>query len=245
MAAVALALRFALESTPSRPSGSAVSAGDGGITGAAYAGAAIVVLVVNWAWFIAPRSTRSPLPIRWRTLAGAAVMLLAAALLAVAGEPLAAAVFAAIVVVGHGRVVRARRGGPGLAGAAGAGASGSGAGAPRSDRCSQLCGARLCGSTHLTDAWAPSSSSAGGPNDGSDAEALRTLRRSSERHAPLARRAAPLARRPAARRRAARRPATTARSATAGRSAPRAVHHGGGGKRLRTQRQPPAQARAP
>ncbi len=100
MAAVALAIAFALELNAI----AAVAiwgfrAGDGGIPGAAYAGAAVVVLVVNWAWFIAPRSTRSPIPIRWRTLVGAAVMLLAAALLAAAGEPLPAAVFAVAVVV--------------------------------------------------------------------------------------------------------------------------------------------------
>jgi len=100
MVAVALALRFALELNAI----AAVAiwgfwAGGGGIAGAAYAGAAIVVLVVNWAWFIAPRSTRSPLPVRWRTLAGAMVMIVAAALLAVAGQPLVAVVFAVTVVV--------------------------------------------------------------------------------------------------------------------------------------------------
>ena len=99
MAAVALTIWFALELNAI----AAVAiwgfrAGDGGITGAAYAAAAIVVLVVNWALFIAPRSTRSPIPIRWRTPAGAVVMLLAAVLLAVAGEPLPAAAFAVIVV---------------------------------------------------------------------------------------------------------------------------------------------------
>ncbi len=99
MAAVALAIRFALELNAI----AAVAiwgfrAGDGGIAGAIYAGAAVVVLLVNWAWFIAPRSTRSPIPVRWRTLAGAAVMLLAAALLAAAGEPLPAVVFAVVVV---------------------------------------------------------------------------------------------------------------------------------------------------
>ncbi len=100
MAAVALALRFALELNAIAAVGVwGFRAGGGGVTGAAYAGAAIVVLVGNWAWFIAPRSTRSPLPIRWRTLAGAALMLVAAALLAVAGEPLVAAVFAVTVIV--------------------------------------------------------------------------------------------------------------------------------------------------
>ena len=99
MAAVALTIWFALELNAI----AAVAiwgfrAGDGGITGAAYAAAAIVVLVVNWALFIAPRSTRSPIPIRWRTPAGAVVMLLAALLLAVAGEPLPAVAFAVIVV---------------------------------------------------------------------------------------------------------------------------------------------------
>jgi hypothetical protein len=100
MAAVALALRFALELNAIAAVGIwGFRAGGGGVAGAAYAVAAIIVLVGNWAWFIAPRSTRSPLPIRWRTLAGAALMLVAAALLAVAGEPLAAAAFAVTVVV--------------------------------------------------------------------------------------------------------------------------------------------------
>ncbi len=100
MAAFALALRFALELNAIAAVGIwGFRAGGGGVTGAAYAGAAIVVLIGNWAWFIAPKSTRSPLPMRWRTLAGAALMLLTAGLLAIAGEPVVAAGFAVIVVV--------------------------------------------------------------------------------------------------------------------------------------------------
>jgi hypothetical protein len=100
MVPYALALRFLLElNAVAAVAIWGFRAGNGGVGGLAYAAAAVLVLIVNWTWFIAPRAQRSPIPLRWRTLAGAVVMLVAAVLLAVAGEPVPAAILAAAVIV--------------------------------------------------------------------------------------------------------------------------------------------------
>lgn len=100
MKAINLALRFLLELASI--AGLAIwgwRAGGTGLPAVALAIAAPAVLVVIWGILLAPKATTSPLPIRWRTLAGGIVMLVVAGFVAVAGEPFAAGVLGALVVI--------------------------------------------------------------------------------------------------------------------------------------------------
>jgi cytochrome b len=100
MTAVNLALRFLLElASIAALAVWGYRTGGGGTVGIGLAIVACSVLVITWGLFFAPRSRTSPLPHRWRTLLGSVTMLVAAALLAVAGEPMLGAALAALVTV--------------------------------------------------------------------------------------------------------------------------------------------------
>lgn len=98
MSALALALRFALE-----VAGVAAIAWVGfhaadGLLGWVLAVGAPIVLIVAWALLVAP-GARNPISQDLRVLLGSGLLLVAAALLALSGQPIAATVFTILVVV--------------------------------------------------------------------------------------------------------------------------------------------------
>jgi hypothetical protein len=106
MIPVALAGRFLLElGAVASVAIWGVRTGGEGLAGPVLALIAVAILVGGWGLLIAPKAPRSPIPIRRRTPAGGLVMLVAAGLLAIAGETVAAATFAALVVLDTGVLV--------------------------------------------------------------------------------------------------------------------------------------------
>ena len=79
------------------------------LVGALLGAGAAAALIVAWALIVAPNA-RNRLPQPRRDLVGTGLLLVAAAALSVAGQPVLAVVFAAVVVVNQGLLIVFRAG---------------------------------------------------------------------------------------------------------------------------------------